>query len=333
METICRLCKQPSQLQLSHIIPSFVFKWLKDSSVTGFLRFGGKPDKRAQDGHKEYLFCNSCEQIISRYEQRFATLFFYPYVENVLDESCNFKLDAKPIDYDVWLLKFIISIQWRTLFMQEDTIEELEHEKRTALQKLRENWREFLLTENLNLLINNENYLIPLCSLVKISKPLPSETHKQVNQYLLRSVDLTIADSKETLMIYSKIGPIAFVTAIIPDRFSGMDDLLIKVSGNFNFVFKLQNGYVGQFVYMTRANEVMAKFNLSSKSKDTINKSYQKNSHRVRKSLTTIAQIADYQMKVKPESKKNPFWVNKIFLLALLIVFVFLTVRFIVFIY
>ncbi len=52
MQGKCRLCGKNADLQESHIIPSFVYRWLKDSSGTGYLRFGPEPNKRVQDGYK-----------------------------------------------------------------------------------------------------------------------------------------------------------------------------------------------------------------------------------------------------------------------------------------
>ena len=56
----CYLCKEPAQLQRSHIVPSFVGKWLKDTSVTGFLRHGIDQSLRQQDIPKQPLLRSSC---------------------------------------------------------------------------------------------------------------------------------------------------------------------------------------------------------------------------------------------------------------------------------
>ncbi|MDQ6987940.1 MAG: hypothetical protein Q9M25_09070, partial [Mariprofundaceae bacterium] len=61
MKGTCRLCGQEQDLQKSHVIPSFVYKWLKETSGTGFFRFGMEPNKRVQDGHKFYWLCKECE--------------------------------------------------------------------------------------------------------------------------------------------------------------------------------------------------------------------------------------------------------------------------------
>src|SRR3712207_581758 len=57
----CYLCKAPARLQRSHFVPSFVGKWLKDNSVTGFIRHGNNQNLRQQGLPKQPLRCSSCE--------------------------------------------------------------------------------------------------------------------------------------------------------------------------------------------------------------------------------------------------------------------------------
>jgi hypothetical protein len=45
----CALCGENKKLRMSHIIPNFVFKWMKETSATGFLRSAENPKKRLQD--------------------------------------------------------------------------------------------------------------------------------------------------------------------------------------------------------------------------------------------------------------------------------------------
>ena len=61
----CRLCRLSDDLRESHIIPSFVFKWLKKTSATGYLRFAEGDAASKQDGVKIPLLCGTCEQRLS----------------------------------------------------------------------------------------------------------------------------------------------------------------------------------------------------------------------------------------------------------------------------
>lgn len=71
MMELCKYCKENEAIKNSHIIPSFIFEWLKDTSPTGFIRNTVNPNKREQDGPKSPLLCNSCEVNFSEVENSF----------------------------------------------------------------------------------------------------------------------------------------------------------------------------------------------------------------------------------------------------------------------
>lgn len=56
----CALCRENKELELSHIVPKFVIRYLKKTS-TGAIRNMENPNKIAQDGEKHYLLCGDCE--------------------------------------------------------------------------------------------------------------------------------------------------------------------------------------------------------------------------------------------------------------------------------
>ena len=78
---ICRLCQQEAGLKLSHILPAFAFRWLKDSAGNAYIRRGMEPNRRVQDGLKYYWLCSSCEGLLNLSETAFATNLFYPYID------------------------------------------------------------------------------------------------------------------------------------------------------------------------------------------------------------------------------------------------------------
>jgi len=57
-----QLCKTPAQLQNSHIIPAFVFKWMK-SGGTGYIRHTGNINKRVRDDTTRKMLCADCEAL------------------------------------------------------------------------------------------------------------------------------------------------------------------------------------------------------------------------------------------------------------------------------
>lgn len=69
---ICRLCQNTAELQLSHVIPAFVFRWKRETAGGGYLRMGAAPNKRVQDGIQRNLLCAACEARFSQWEGLFA---------------------------------------------------------------------------------------------------------------------------------------------------------------------------------------------------------------------------------------------------------------------
>jgi hypothetical protein len=105
MPNSCALCKKEKPLQISHIVPSFVGKWLKESSASGFMRELRAPNERIQDVWKTQLLCRDCKGITFRLETYLAKEIFYPYLEG----------KNKPLNYDDRFLRFAVSQSWRLL--------------------------------------------------------------------------------------------------------------------------------------------------------------------------------------------------------------------------
>ena len=76
---LCRLCETKARLEESHIIPAFVYKWLKASAAASFMRFGTQPNKRVQDGFKRFWLCGKCEDTLNGWETKFANKVFSPF--------------------------------------------------------------------------------------------------------------------------------------------------------------------------------------------------------------------------------------------------------------
>ena len=107
---VCKLCRDNTTLKESHIIPKSIYKWLKDTSATGYMRNLTNPNVRTQDGIKMYLLCENCEQRFSVYEKWFKEKVFLPLNERETG-VCNPLI----FDYDDKLFYFINSVWWRTI--------------------------------------------------------------------------------------------------------------------------------------------------------------------------------------------------------------------------
>ena len=64
----CRLCHKDRMLRESHVIPKFLYLELKNSKrqIMGVTGLGNKGWEPVQDGAKEHLFCEDCEQHLNR---------------------------------------------------------------------------------------------------------------------------------------------------------------------------------------------------------------------------------------------------------------------------
>lgn len=112
----CALCGMTKEIKLSHIVPSFVGKYLKKTSISG-IRNIEKVNKQAQDIEKHYLLCGDCEELFSAKERWFANKLFYPYMEENKDE----------FEYDENLYYFLTSLSWRSLYL--DIMDYIENQR------------------------------------------------------------------------------------------------------------------------------------------------------------------------------------------------------------
>ncbi len=102
----CALCQKESELQISHIVPKFVGKHLKATSI-GNIRSQANLGKVIQDIEKHALLCHDCEELFSASERYFANTVFYPYLKDKKDTFI----------YDERLHFFLTSLAWRSLYL------------------------------------------------------------------------------------------------------------------------------------------------------------------------------------------------------------------------
>lgn len=102
----CALCHEIRELEESHIIPKFVFRYLRKTSH-GAVRNLDNPNKVVQDSEKHYLLCGDCEDLFSVYETKFANKIFYPYQKD----------GVRKFSYDKDLFYFLTSVSWRSLYL------------------------------------------------------------------------------------------------------------------------------------------------------------------------------------------------------------------------
>lgn len=205
MSDSCGLCVQPRELQISHIIPAFVWQWLRATSPGG-IRGGEIPDRRIQDGPKMLLLCKECEQRFSAWESEFALKVFHPMHAGGMT-PLGLKYDGP------WALKSAVSVSWRVLKRSSQRgLKHLSPDQRDRASTALKIWADFLL-DNRPHPGANEQHLIPLD--VFESHTIP-DLSPFINRYLTRTVDLDLIASEKEVLTYAKMGRALLIGWVIP---------------------------------------------------------------------------------------------------------------------
>ena len=283
MRSQCRLCKQETELKESHIIPRFVYQWLKDSSVTGHLRFGETVNKRVQDGTKTYLLCRDCEKLFGVWENNFFQKIFLPLHE---DKAMN--------TYGPWLLKFSVSVSWRVLTYFKDFLD-LNHFSQDMLRcadNTLDVWRDYLLDKRPNT-GNCEQHVLPFRGFIadKSDPELPSN----FNRYISRSIDIDAACSKTQAYVYAKMCRILLIGFIEMNHRERWRNTKIHVKQgtlekqHYKIPIEIRN-----FMYYKARKMQKISRTMSTRQWNTIGKDYRRNMNRFSNSEMFNAINHDY---------------------------------------
>jgi len=198
-ETLCRLCRKEAALRESHIIPKFAFRWLKETSATGNIRFSQTPNKRVQDGEKPNLLCQNCEELFSGFETEFSSKVFYPYHKN----------NAIHLNYSIYLIKFSTSLSWRvlTFFSERGQLNHFLQQERENASRVCEHWWHFLLGDVPNP-SDFEQHLLPVSY---ISKVEGGDIALGMNYYLMRTTDMDCLHSSAGGLVMTKLPGFIFL--------------------------------------------------------------------------------------------------------------------------
>jgi hypothetical protein len=203
---VCALCGSNGPLCESHIIPHFVFDWLKETSATGYMRHAQHPNLRVQDGMKERLLCADCEGRLSVWEKHAAEIVFGPYHR---DSSAT-------IRYGASFARFCASVCWRVLAVfRRIGLDHLSGEQRLAVDKALDVWREFMFGERENP-GQFELHLYP----VDVTESLQNiDAPPNFNRYLARVVECAVGANSDSAFVYVKMGKLLLFGLIQePDR-------------------------------------------------------------------------------------------------------------------
>jgi hypothetical protein len=276
--TFCALCKKDPAIQESHIIPSFVYKYLKNVG-TGFLRCSQSPNRRMQDGIKTKLLCLNHENQFSKSEKLFCENFFLP-----------FQNDQQIQGYGSWLTEFSISLFWRIAWVYQtlNDINHLSEKQKEILLHTFTNWSEYLLgKEELN--GNTEIFFFPLRFIEN-----EGNLSNYYNRYIGSAVDIQIFRAENELFIYAKMGKVLLIGLLEKPTPGHKMGILIDQNGVFSNESRIEFDYKLLMTISKQADKTSKAIGKLSKIQwDKIKKSYEDNSPNIMESDTVKGAFYD----------------------------------------
>lgn len=267
MKSICRLYDFETELRESNIIPKFAVDYTK---LTGsrFLRSFSNPNRRMQDGIKEYLLSDKAEQEFSKRETWFANNIFYPYLK---ENKNQFK-------YDDNLFYFAISLLWRVLIGQIDHPSNQEESYTEKLKEVSNDWKLYLRGEK-KLPKYNKVYIL------LTGRVLSHDTESdEVDYYVTRTLDATIVannidgtnNSQRFVSVYAKFNKFIFWSTIQGGNATGLSNLKVNpVSGILNTPQICKDQYMNNF-FRNRIIQMKTMPEVSEKQKKIIEEDFEK---------------------------------------------------------
>ena len=281
----CALCSSTSQLQRSHVIPGFVFDWLRNTSATGHIRSSQIPNRRVQDGLKPRMLCRSCEQLFSTWEKDFAEACFVPLNSG----------SAREIRYRSWMLKFATSVSWRVLRLfaaYYGLARFLEHIKAEVDDALRE-WSLFLLGDRPHPGRHEQHMFVA----GKVVHTSVADAPPNISRYLDRAIELYVDHTQESAMTYAKMGRFVlfgFVAIKHPRRWKGTK--LHVQNGKFGQCDIELPSDIGEFI-LGRARRAAGRYSQISETQlAKIKKAYEQDPDRAAQSETLHAMQCDVSL-------------------------------------
>ena len=213
----CGLCGASGPVKESHIIPSFIGKWMKSTSPTPYLRYGIEKDKRQQDLFTMQLLCDTCETLFSGWETRFASDIFHPSTS-----------DQTVFSYKQWLVRFAASLSWRALQFRKSMDVPGQAEVDPILAKMEDHLAGFLL--------GNEKHVGQFTQHIYHVSGLDAPVYPgspMLNRYLTRTaeIDFLRTDDLSEVIVYVKLPMFIFFSVAASKYRKWMESSRIKKRG------------------------------------------------------------------------------------------------------
>jgi len=201
------MCPHAGPLEAGHIVPAFVYRWLKETGATPFFRDGENPNLRLQDGYKRRWFCRACEDQMGRFERAFAEDLFPSVVGQ----------QTAPYRHGPWLSRFLASVALRTVMLyseEHDAFHYFTDEQTALIPRALKHWRAFVHGEADTPGIH-ELHFLPMGTLgdgTTLHRPLPPN----INFYTLRTIEIHVASNSALAFAFVKMGPAVSLGFIQP---------------------------------------------------------------------------------------------------------------------
>ncbi len=109
----CKLCHNISDLCESHIIPDFIFRYIRTCDKQIVADINSPPKAFYHDqSYKEHLLCLKCEKIIKKYEDYARDILFDFKRASIFINETEGKIYYKNIDY-LKFKNYLLSVIWR----------------------------------------------------------------------------------------------------------------------------------------------------------------------------------------------------------------------------
>ena len=245
------------------------------------------PNKRVQDGWKEYWLCGECEQErLGKHETTFATKLFHPTMSDA----------GVRVPYGRWLLKFCVSISWRLLKHRYDDPTGLSHinaVQRGLAQAALCRWADFLLDRVQHPSIFEQHLL----RWDAFDADGVNELPNNFSRYILRSVEMDIVSvGDKSGMTYGKIGPFMVFGFIGKQQHKWKGTKVHVQSGIIRPERIVLPGELLEY-FKTRAVKYAAVSDgISDRQLEKIDEAVRGNIERVRNSLTFKAMLNDERL-------------------------------------
>ena len=275
VSALCKLCQDSDDLRVSHILPRFLGKYLKETSATGFLTAvdeNGNPS-RSQDLYKRKLLCNRCESVLNEEETFFANKVFYPFKQNRL----------KTIPVDNRLGRFAVSVSLRVLWIMQLVEHPLAEKWKGKLCDLETEWRNYLLRRP-NFMMGSHSHHILLCNEDLLAVGLKNSPNLIYS--VLRSSAYYIFDKFEKAYVFANLAGVQIISMISPPDLPVSRGTQVYPNQTFGVVSPAGIGWGGYFqnlLELTRKCDA-ALSRLSDAQKETIERAMNKDPERVDKS-------------------------------------------------